>query len=155
MLKSPSKETLWDSTERKSPEAAPPSSIIWRSLRSRSVASAAKSNSEKKGPCSTVFTQCTAHSFDSCTSWYNIPPLLAPSILFSNLFLTDPNKKENRVTVKIDNPRTLKIKKNPVFLMYLCLLSLYCACGYSGIYACAWERTMRTRGRWGMSENKL
>ena len=22
--------------------------------------------------------QCTAHSFNSCTSWYNIPPLHAP-----------------------------------------------------------------------------
>lgn len=82
ILKSPSMETLWDSSGRKSPPAEPrPSSIIWRSLRSRSEARAAKSNSEKKGPCNTVFTQCTAHSFDSCTSWYNIPPLLGASIL--------------------------------------------------------------------------
>lgn len=87
MLKSPSKETLCDSSERKSPEQAPPSSIIWRSLRSRSEASAAKSNSEKNGPCNTVLTQCTAQSFDSCTSWYSIPPLLAPSIIFQTLEL--------------------------------------------------------------------
>lgn len=76
MLKSPSRETLCESSGRKSPVTVP--SIICRSVRSRSEASAAKSNSEKNGPCNTVFTQCTAHSLDSCTSWYNIPPLLAP-----------------------------------------------------------------------------
>ncbi|KAE8734215.1 hypothetical protein F3Y22_tig00000778pilonHSYRG00351 [Hibiscus syriacus] len=74
MLKSPPWETLWDSSEGKSPAEAAPWSIIRRSLESRPEANAAKSNSEKKGPCNTVLTQWTAHSFDSCTSWYNIPP---------------------------------------------------------------------------------
>lgn len=79
MLKSPSMETLCDSSElkrRRSSGMRVPSSIIWRSLRSRSDARAARSTSEKKGPWRTVFTQWTAHSFDSWTSWYSIPPLL-------------------------------------------------------------------------------
>ena len=34
------------------------------------------SNSEKKGPCRAVLTQCTAQSFPSCTSWYSSPSVL-------------------------------------------------------------------------------
>jgi hypothetical protein len=86
MLKSPPRETLWEPSPsaKKSPAAmvaAPPSSMTWRSRWSRSDASAARSNSEKKGPCRAVLTQCTAQSFPSCTSWYSRPPLLAASIL--------------------------------------------------------------------------
>ncbi|GER55828.1 hypothetical protein STAS_33529 [Striga asiatica] len=69
MLKSPSGETLWENSGSKSPEAA---SITCRSARSSSAAIAARSNSEKKGPCKTAFTQCRAHSLDSCTSWYSV-----------------------------------------------------------------------------------
>lgn len=122
MLKSPSKETLWDSAERKSPEEAPPWIITWRSLLSRSDATAAKSNSEKNGPCSTVFTQCTAHSFDSCTSWYNIPPLLAPSIslYFSKPFLADQNDE----TQSLENSKTLNSEKSIYFCVSVCVFSL-------------------------------
>ncbi|KAI6673693.1 hypothetical protein NL676_001599 [Syzygium grande] len=65
-MKSPSKETLWDSWERKSPPPAVAAAMLFSDK--------AKLNSEKKGPCKMVLTQCTTHSFDSCTSWYNVPP---------------------------------------------------------------------------------
>lgn len=106
ILKSPPRETLWDSSEKKSPAekvpAAAPSSMTWRSFPSRSEATAAKSNSEKKGPCRTVLTQWTAQRLASWTSWYKIPPLLGRS-------MADRDSNQN--------PNLLK---NPWRYIYIC-----------------------------------